>query len=704
MTLFNESVWKRTTRVLRFASTLVVLTLLAAPGIAQLSSKGYAKPSVSEPRNLGPEDPSSPITVSVWLKQHNKATLDELVRQMYQLGSPNYHHFLTREQYRLRFAPTEEDAAQVRDYLIAHNLTVTSADKLNHYLVAQGRVSDVQNAFNVQLSRMNFRGDIHRVTSVGSSVEDPVGNLILNVEGLTDFTPHPTIARQFNSRTRRPLVSQPLSTGNLIPPQNPCLHAARRVTFTSPGNGPTATYYGNVLGTDTNPCIGYTVPQLQTAYGLNALYNKSWDGTGQTIIIVDPWGSDTILQDANAFSSAYGLPPLSSSNFQIYYSGGKTHCDSTCLKVGGNAETSLDVEWAHAFAPGANIALVLAPGESSLDIAELWAIENPEGIVTPYVDNDLGYVISNSWDFPELIDILYGGKSQLDTEYEVTEVAAALGISANFASGDGGDLVQEFYEAFGITVPPSVETPASSPYATGVGGTSVFLDKNNEMEFQTGWGNNFTVLTYGGKILPYDPPQEAGFFGGSGGGSSAVWPEPPYQSSLGKSYRQVPDISYFADYLTEVSIVLTINGSQVFTAVGGTSASTPMFTAMWAIANQAVGARAPLGQAAPMLYSLPPDAITDLVPVKRGVNVSGKITHPPAPPLIETAADLVQPLENSVIFLSAMNLFPYPAPEWDVYTWETDTSLVTAPGWDPVTGVGTPNGLKFIEAVVAAAP
>ncbi|MGA3091672.1 MAG: S53 family peptidase [Terriglobales bacterium] len=701
MKLFSKSWWFVIQPVLIFAASMfVLLALVVASDFAQ----AVAKPSVSEPQNLGPEDPSKLITVSVWLKQHNKAALDELVRLMYLPGSPTYHHFLTREQYRSWFAPTAEDAAQVRDYLMAHNLTVTAADRFNHYLVAEGHVSDVQNAFNVQLSRVNFKNNIHRVSSGAASVQGPVGNVILGVEGLTDFTPHLTLAERHNSRRGRALVSQPLSIGNLQPPQNPCLHAAETVTFTSAGHGPTATYYGNVLGTDTNPCIGYTAPQLQTAYGLNALHNKGWDGTGQTIIIVDPWGSDTILQDANTFSSAYGLPPLTPSNFQTYYSGGKTHCGSLCLEAGGNAETSLDVEWAHTFAPGANIALVLAPDESSLDIAELWAVENPEGIVTPYANNDLGYVISNSWGFPELLDLLYGGQSRLQTEYEVTELAAALGISANFASGDGGDLVQEFYEAFGITVPPSVIMPASSPYATGVGGTSIFLDRNNEMQLQMGWGNNLTVLTYGGKERPFNPPQELGFFGGSGGGSSAVWPEPAFQRRLGKEYRQVPDISYFADFMLEVSIVLTINGSQVFTAVGGTSASTPMFSGMWAVANQAAGAKAPLGQAAPMLYSLPADAITDLVPVKKGVNVRGEITDPPAPPLVETAADLVQPLENTTIFLSALNLFPYPEPEWEVYTWGTDTSLVTAPGWDPVTGVGTPNGLKFIEAVVAAAP
>jgi subtilase family serine protease len=121
-----------------------ILTLLAITGFSQSASR-----SVQKAQNLGPEDASKVITVEVWLNQHNKAAFDETVREIYQPASPTYHHFLTHAQYLSRFAPSAADAAQVREYLTAHNLTVTAADKYNHYLVAQGRVSDVQNAFNV---------------------------------------------------------------------------------------------------------------------------------------------------------------------------------------------------------------------------------------------------------------------------------------------------------------------------------------------------------------------------------------------------------------------------------------------------------------------------------------------------------------------------------------------------------------------------
>jgi subtilase family serine protease len=671
----------------------LAILLIAAPKFSQASSTA---------QNLGPEDPSKLITVTVWLNQHNKAALDELVRQMYEPGSPNFHRFLTREQYRSQFAPSAADAAQVRDYLTAHNFAVTSVEKYNHYVMAQGRVGDAQDAFDVHLTRVNMKGEIHRVTDHAASIHGPVGALVHAVQGLSDFGARTTVARPIDPTTGKAAAPKRISASDPTVPANTCLNGVQQVSFTTAGGGPSATYHGNRYATDaTNTCPGYSPAELQSAYGLNPLYGKGWDGTGQTIIIVDAWGSNTIMQDANAFSAYYGLPALTSSNFQIYYPGGPTTCGTDCVNGGWDAETSLDVEWAHSVAPGANIALVLAPDNYSLDIAEWWAIENPE-VVTTYANYDLGYVISNSWLNFEILDLLYGGQSTLDTEYSMTEVAAALGISANFASGDWGDNIQEIFDDYGLTVPASVGMPASAPYATGVGGTSLFLNDKNVIRYQTGWGNNETRLSYADPNPPYDPPLELGFVYGAGGGTSAVWPEPAFQSSLGNKYRQVPDISYIADPYTGVNIFLDVDGEPAIEVYGGTSLATPTFSALWAIANQAAGSKAPLGQAAAMLYSLPAGAITDVKPVSNGWDVRGEITNPPQPVQVESAADLAQPLENTTTFLSA--LYHSSSTRWYDLTFGTDTSLLTAPGWDDVTGLGTPNGFDFVKAVVAAAP
>ena len=678
----------------------LLLALLAVSVFGQSNGKG-----VTKAQNLGRENPAKMITVTVWLNEHNKPVLDELVRQMYQPGSPNFHHWLTREQYYARFAPTAEDAAQVRDYLVAHNFAVTSVEKHNHYLIAQGRVSDAENVFNVQISRLSTNGTVHRISSGAASVRGPVGALVKSVQGLHDFAPRPTLARPVDPDTGKPLPMRPFSAdaafANAASPQNRCLTGYQSVTFTTSGGGPTAHYHGNRYATDaTNTCPGYNPTQIQTAYGLNALYGKGWDGTGQTIIIVDAWGSDTIQQDANLFSAIYGLPPLTSSNFQIYYPGGATTCGTACVNGSWNTETSLDVEWAHSVAPGANIALVLAPDNSSLDIAEFWAIENPE-ILTNFANGDLGYVISNSWAGFEYLDVYYGGRSSLYTELAMTELAAALGISTNFASGDWGDNVALIAADFGLTVPPSVVMPASSPFATGIGGTSLFLNSGNNIQIQTGWGNNETRLTYPAPNPPYDPPLQLGFIYGAGGGTSAIWPKPSYQSALSGKARLVPDISYVADPYTGVNIVVTSGGVTSIGAIGGTSLATPVFSALWAIANQAAGKAAPLGQAAPYLYALPSGAIRDVKAVNNGADVAGRIVNPPNPVLIETAADLAQPLENTTTFLSA--LYHGSSTRWYDLTFGTDSSLVTGNGWDNVTGLGTPVGLPFVQGVVALA-
>src|SRR5205823_3663827 len=124
--------------------------------------------------------------------------------------------------------------------------------------------------------------------------------------------------------------------------------------------------------------------ELQTAYGLSPLYASGLDGAGQTVVIVDAIGSPTIAADAETFSQVYGLPDLTGANFRVYFPRGRPSTSDQ----GWASETSLDVEWAHSVAPGANIALVIAPtaNDSDLQAAILFAIRR-----------HLGNVISNSW-------------------------------------------------------------------------------------------------------------------------------------------------------------------------------------------------------------------------------------------------------------------------------------------------------------------
>ena len=658
---------------------------------------------------MGPEDQTKQISVTVWLNLHDKQALDALVQEMYDKDSPNYHHFLTMEQYKSQFAPTAKEAATVSNFLATHNLKVTSVDKLNHFVVAQGAVADAQAAFGVKVNRMLLNGRMHRMNASEPSVAGPAGGLISAVQGLSDLSYRAHVSAAINPETGAPFAGVPLSAAG---PDGlffsaDCLRPPELRTFTTGGGFPLATYFGNRYGADiTNnappnlPPCGYDAVEMQRAYGLDKLYGRNLDGTGQTIMIVDAFGSNTIVDDANLFSSLNGLPALTTSNFAIFTPNGPTTCTATNGCIAGNwqFETTLDVEWAHAIAPSANIVLVLGADNSftNLDIANLFAIEN-----------GFGNVLSNSFGIPEVVLVQFL-PSELVVENGISEIAAALGISQQVSTGDFGDNLAVDKADFGIDS-VSAGANADSPFATAVGGTSTFLDSKHNIKLQTGWGLNFVRIADPTPNPPTVPPLFFGFQSGSGGGASIVYAKPKFQKHVHGKFRQTPDIAMNADPDTGVEIIVTptsVPGDPVDVEVfGGTSLSCPMFSAFWAIANQAnvaVGGGS-LGQAAPILYGLPDEAIRDvnLKPSDTLFNVSGVILNPPNPPTFESATALAQPLENTKLFLSA--LFQSPgSTRWDVFTFGTDSSLTTGPGWDNVTGLGTPNGEKFVDEVLEA--
>src|ERR1035438_9396352 len=171
--------------------------------------------AVAAPQNaivMGPEDESKYITITVWLNQHNKAALDALVEQIYDPGSPNYHRFLTMPEYKEQFAPTAKDAAAVRDFLVSHNMSVTSIDQHNHYVVAQARVADAQAAFNTQVNRVMLDGAVHRMTTSEPSVTGEIAPLVAAVQGLSDLNYRAHVTRAIDPETRAPYTGTALTS------------------------------------------------------------------------------------------------------------------------------------------------------------------------------------------------------------------------------------------------------------------------------------------------------------------------------------------------------------------------------------------------------------------------------------------------------------------------------------------------------------
>jgi subtilase family serine protease len=656
---------------------------------------------VKKATRSGTADPAQTIDVQVWLKLHNESQLDKLVQDQRTKGSPNYHRWLNQSDFDARFSPSSQEVNAVSNFLRAHGLAVTDVAENNFYVNVSATIADVEKAFHVQIDTYSLDGQTYYSNTADPSVNDSSGGLIAAVTGLDDYGYHPNVvvptAADGNPASFVPLTSVP--NGRVFEGQ--CFGTTETHAFDTADGLTTATYDGNRYGADIfntdlthlAPC-GYSPDEMQTAYNLKPLYEQGLDGSGQTIVITDAFGSPTIQQDAAVFSDFYGLPPI---DLTVYRAPGVWHNRSPVLGAAGWAgETTLDVEWAHAMAPRAKIVLVVGPTDTgSLDEAVNWAVVH-----------HLGKVISNSWSTYEGL----GNPARFNRVNKILEQAAAEGIDVNFATGDYGDdaLVVGF---------KTVDFPASSPFATAIGGTSLALNPDNSISWQTGWGTNLVKIASGAGFKPdgsYStdpatavvPPTVAGIPGlstaftfGGGGGASLIYPKPSFQSSLPGDMRMTPDVSMLGDPYTPAEIIETVccdaDGQPFFgiDAFGGTSLSTPMFSGVAAIASQAAGHG--LGQVAALAYDLPGSAFTDVTQKGSATNVTGQLSG--AATTTYSADDLAQPA-NGAPYFSAFYNSPF-STNWFVIGFGTDTSLAAGPGWDNVTGLGTPDGANFVAAI-----
>jgi subtilase family serine protease len=458
--------------------------------------------------------------------------------------------------------------------------------------------------------------------------------------------------------------------------------------------GGAISYFDGLQYAANGKTAAFTPAQLEAHYGLTSVIKQGFNGAGQTIALVEGFGYPTAEADANEAASLFGLPAFNSSNFSVIYPEGPPQNPNGGVLEGWDIETALDIQSAHAIAPGARILVVASAGQDNEDqIASLNYIIARTGSTTP-----LAYAVSNSWENDSEI---VSGVLEEEAFNTVLETGAAAGISFQFSSGDGGDL--------GLGTPVgAVDIPSNSPYVTGVGGTSVLNNPYGTGQVVTGWGNN--------EVFPYDygieDPLEGYFFGGAGGGQSQYYAKPSWQKELPGTWRQVPDVSALADPYTGFPIVVTEGGTKYGYVYGGTSLASPIFTATWAIADQYNGK--PLGEAAPLVSKLSAGQITDVVPPPASISNydviglikdSSGLTSYDATQIFtkaineEDSPNLLT-LYSQTDFLSANWPNAFGSNEYDVVvSFGTDSSLTVTPGWDDVTGWGEPNGLPFIQGV-----
>ncbi|HSY14487.1 MAG TPA: S53 family peptidase [Jatrophihabitantaceae bacterium] len=669
--------------ILSAACLAAAATAVAAPGQHSL---------LSQATDLGPVDGASPVEITVWMKLHDQPGLDAMVAAQ-QAGKGSY---LSMEQVRAQHAPSSADVAKVEAYLKSQGFKV-SAPQDNLYVKASATAARVESTFQVELHQYELYGRTFRASERGATVPPDLVPLVAAVGGLSSLGAEPQIARVGRNASSsvhttadaegvrpEPVRFDAQSNGLVFSAQ--CFYGTTTQSFST--TGVSATYTGNRYGAPiTNgppnaaPC-GYQPSDLQTAYNLTQLYQHHLDGTGMTIAIVDAFGSTTIAADAAVFSAAMGLPPP---NLTVI--GTPTESNfSTDANAGWATETTLDVEWVHAVAPGAKIILVVAPTNSFSDLFT--------GIIT--AASQPGVVsISNSWSG---FDIGVAGDSEFYNAADgILQAIGAAGMSVNFSTGDFGNNSSQLGGIY-----TSTGWPASSPFATGVGGVSVALDSHKHIAWQTSWGSELTEIvdTVALGSPPLDVPNNEGFDAGGTGGLSDTYPKPFWQSGVPGNRRGTPDISWVADPFTGVEIISSVdNTGQHFgiEVVGGTSVACPMFSALWGIATQR--AHHLLGQAAPRLYRLSPGsgAITDIVNFTSPNNVTGTIQDAGGTNNIR-ASELAGPLNNQPQFVSALYNSPH-STRWFVIMFGVDSTLQTGPGWDQATGLGTPNGWNFVQAV-----
>lgn len=325
----------------------------------------------------------------------------------------------------------------------------------------------------------------------------------------------------------------------------------------------------------------YDPYEMRHAYNVDTLINAGLDGTGKTIVIIDSFQSPNIVAELNFFNSFYGLaglnglggaPNPSLGTFtQIAPDGLTPFVVGNGNMTGWAEEITLDVVWSHAIAPGANITLVLAKSNNDADL--LSALQYA-------VNNNLGDVISQSFGENESCE----DPNLLAQEHQVFAEATAKNITIFASAGDSGAGQGS---CDGSTLVQAASTPASDPLVTAVGGTELHAAPYCLTVLGCDPTTNPAAGTYQGEIVW----NEAGI-GATGGGFSVIYDEPSYQQGTihGGKQRGEPDVSYNSAVLHGVLTYLDIPGLAVgFYLFGGTSAGSPQWSAITAIADQNAG-------------------------------------------------------------------------------------------------------------------
>ncbi len=547
-------------------------------------------------QGLAPTDQN--VTVSLVLRLRDEAKLENYIRQTATPGSANFQKFLTTAEFAQRYGATDAQIARVQHYLNQHGLHGDVLD--NHMVVSvHGTLGQFSKLFGTPVHTYVSRKSGRRFHRPAQPLVMPAGlsHSVITASGMNNqwhYVPHHT------SKLR-------VSNLHIATPATTLSAQARPAA-----DNPTAT---GIPGQ-------YTVGDVANFYNINPLYQRGITGKGSTVAIVTLANFDPA--DAEDYWAAIGLDTKPNRITQVHVDGGGG--------TDGAEETALDVEQAGGLAPQADIIVYDAPNAGS-------------GFVDAFaraVSDNQADSISTSWGLGEIFNFAalnVDGASDTDTTdvgdlrayHQIFLEAAVQGQSMFAASGDSGayDTVRQLGSGDGpgdFSAPLTVDSPASDPYITAAGGTTVpvkFVNSAGDtilsIDQESVWGWDY--------LIPFVPSRDAVFSVGGGGGVSVYWRKPLYQfftwgtrrseRHQALTYndpatgpftylklpahfrgRNVPDISLNAD--PETGYLLTFQGG-LFSS-GGTSFVSPQLNGITALLRESTGHR--IGLWNPHIYLL----------------------------------------------------------------------------------------------------
>jgi subtilase family serine protease len=604
---------------------------------------------------------SASVGFRVYLGWRNESAVKALAKAVSNPVSASYGHYLTPHEFRQRFAPSQSDVNAVRSWLQSRGFQVGYVPQNNHYVAAEGTVAQADAAFGVTLNEYRYKGMTLRAPASALTIPSSLAGVVESVVGLDESAA---------------LVRPDTASANAPP------------SFGFRNAGPFSTFWADNIATllgDTFPWVphGYTPPMLRGAYGIAGSVGAGLDGSGQTVAIIDAYASPTIFSDAQTYSQLHDPSHvLTRSQFHQLVAPGIFNRPQNRSQdpQGWYGEETLDVEAVHAMAPGANILFVGAPNNyRDLDAA-----------LNHVVDQHLANIVTNSYGFTG--EALPPGF--IKPVEQTIEQGAVEGIGIYFSSGDSGD------NSLLSGIAPTADWPASSPFVTSVGGTSLGVGSGNSYVGETGWSTLRQRLVY---VNGTPDHWGAGVFtGGGGGGPSHIFPAPWYQSGVrtDNGMRTTPDISMVGDPNTGFLVGQTQffpdgscpGGGTVCYGefrLGGTSLSSPLLAGVMALVDQARanGNLPPLGFANPAIYDAYGQGNGSLHDVQ-GTTIGGY--------------DWV--FRNDFFnTLNANDTDPTLAPNGIITSKRTlgytGQFIQTGPGYDDMTGVGTPDGSSFLNTL-----